>query len=243
MKYGIQMYSLRTVAGEDLKKALETVAKIGYKAVEFAGFFGNDAETVRSWLDELGLEVYSTHTGVKELTPEVIEETIKYHKTLGNKLIIIPGFSAKTREDFDAVIDTINFAQPVLEKEGIKLAFHNHYKEFSLTDYGALILQEFIDKTSINFQLDTYWTFYAGKDPLAVMDELKQMNRLVSIHLKDGLSDKTGRSLGQGEAPVEKVLDKAIAMGLPIVVESEGEDPTGPEEVGRCFDFLKSLNK
>ena len=243
MKYGIQMYSLRTVAGQDLKKGLETVAKIGYKAVEFAGFFGNDAETVRSWLDELDLEVYSTHTGVKELTPETIEETIKYHKILGNKLIIIPGFSAKTREEFDAVIDTINYAQPILEKEGIKLAFHNHYKEFSLTDYGALIMQEFIEKTNINFQLDTYWTFYAGKDPLAVMDELKGMGRLVSIHLKDGLKDKTGRSLGQGEAPVEKVLDKAIEMGLPVVVESEGEDPTGPDEVGRCFEFLASLNK
>ena len=243
MKYGIQMYSLRTVAGADLKGALETVAKIGYKGVEFAGFFGNDAETVRSWVEELGLEVYSTHTGVKELTPETIDETIKYHKTLGNKLIIIPGFSAKTREDFDAVIDTINYAQPILEKEGIKLAFHNHYKEFSLTDYGALILKEFIEKTNINFQLDTFWTFYAGKDPLAVMDELKAMGRLVSIHLKDGLKDKTGRSLGQGEAPVEKVLDKAIAMGLPVVVESEGEDPTGPDEVGRCFEFLASLNK
>ena len=243
MKYGIQMYSLRTVAGQDLKKGLETVANIGYKGIEFAGFFGNDAETVRSWIDELGLEVFSTHTSVKELEPEVIEETIKYHKALGNKLIIIPGFSAKTREDFDAIINTINFAQPILEKEGIKLAFHNHYKEFSLTDYGALIMQEFIDKTNINFQLDTYWAFYAGKDPVAVMEELMAMGRLVSIHLKDGLSDKTGRSLGQGEAPVEKVLDKAIELGLPVVVESEGEDPTGPDEVGRCFDFLKSLNK
>ena len=243
MKYGIQMFSLRTVAGQDLKKGLETVAAIGYKGIEFAGFFGNDAETVRGWIDDLGLEIYSTHTGVKELTPETIEETIKYHKALGNKLIIIPGFSAKTREEFDAVIDTINFAQPILEKEGIKLAFHNHYKEFSLTDYGALILQEFIDKTNINFQLDTFWAFYAGKDPVAVMEELYKMGRLVSIHLKDGLSDRSGRSLGQGEAPVEKVLDKAIEMGLPVVVESEGEDPTGPEEVGRCFAFLSSLNK
>ena len=99
------------------------------------------------------------------------------------------------------------------------------------------------DKTNISFQLDTFWAFYAGKDPVAVMEELYKMGRLVSIHLKDGLSDRSGRSLGEGEAPVVKVLDKAIEMGLPVVVESEGEDPTGPDEVGRCFAFLDSLGK
>ena len=57
MKYGIQMYSVRDVAQKDLKAALKTVAEIGYNSVEFAGFFGNDAETVRSWLEEYGLEV------------------------------------------------------------------------------------------------------------------------------------------------------------------------------------------
>ena len=199
MKYAIQMYSLRTLAGEDLKKALETVAEIGYKGVEFAGFFGNSAETVRGWLDELGLEVYSTHTGVKELTPETIQETIAYHKILGNKLIIIPGASMKTREELDAVIDTMNYAQPILAKEGITLAFHNHYKEFITTDYGAIIMDEFLEKTNINLQIDTFWAFYAGKEPVSLLEELK--DRVVSIHLKDGLKDKTGKSLGLGEAP------------------------------------------
>ena len=241
MKYAVQMYSLRTLAGEDLKKALETVAKIGYKGVEFAGFFGNDAETVRSWLDELGLEVYSTHTGIKELYPEVIEETIKYHKALGNDLIIIPGASMKTREELDLVLDTINFAQPILEKAGIKLAFHNHYKEFIKTDYDAVIMDELVNKTKVNLQIDTYWAFYAGEDPVALLEKLK--DRVVCIHLKDGTLEKVGKSLGEGEAPVEKVLDKAIELSLPVVVESEGEDPTGPEEVGRCFKFLQKLGK
>lgn len=241
MKYAIQMYSVRTLAGQDLKKAMETVAAIGYQGVEFAGFFGNSAETVRGWADDLGLEVYSSHTGVSELKPDKIEETVAYHKALGNKLIIIPGASMKTREELDGVLEVINFAQPILEREGIRLAFHNHYKEFITTDYGAVIMDELLTKTRVNLQLDTYWAFYAGKDPVAFLDEIK--DRVVSIHLKDGLADKSGRSLGEGEAPVEKVLDKAISMGLPIVVESEDENPTGPEEIARCFSFLKSLNK
>ena len=38
-------------------------------------------------------------------------------------------------------------------------------------------------------------------------------------------------------------LDKAIELGLPVVVESEGEDPTGPDEITRCFRFLEGLGK
>ena len=87
MNYGIQLYSVRDVAKNDLYEALKCVADIGYKFVEFAGFFGNDAATVRGWLDELGLEVCSTHTGPEELTPGRIKETIEYHKTIGNKNI------------------------------------------------------------------------------------------------------------------------------------------------------------
>lgn len=37
MEYGIQMYSVRDVAQEDFQKALQTVAELGYRYVEFAG--------------------------------------------------------------------------------------------------------------------------------------------------------------------------------------------------------------
>ena len=59
------------------------------------------------------------------------------------------------------------------------------------------------------------------------------------INLKDGEKDGKGASLGQGTAPVKEVLEKALKEGYEIVVESEGLDPTGIEEVGRCIDFLK----
>ena len=83
-KYGVQMFGLRDITPTDLRLALKTVADIGYKYVEFAGFFGHSAEEVRSYLDEFGLEVCSTHTGIDKITPENIEETIAYQKALGN---------------------------------------------------------------------------------------------------------------------------------------------------------------
>ena len=43
-----------------------------------------------------------------------------------------------------------------------------------------------------------------------------------------------------------RILDirkKAIEMGVSMVIESEGLDPTGLEEVKRCIDFLKAVDE
>ena len=39
------------------------------------------------------------------------------------------------------------------------------------------------------------------------------------------------------------VRAKAIELGMRMVVESEGLDPTGIEEVTRCFKYLMTLEK
>ena len=61
------------------------------------------------------------------------------------------------------------------------------------------------------------------------------------IHLKDGIKGGKGFSLGEGEAPVAAVREKAIELGFQMVVESEGLNPTGIEEITRCFKYLMSL--
>ena len=99
-------------------------------------------------------------------------------------------------------------------------------------------MDELASRTNILFEIDTFWAYVAGADPIAVLD--KYGDRVQFIHLKDGFSNGEGKSLGQGTAPVAAVLEKAIATGRTIVVESEGLDPTGKEEVQRCMDYLKS---
>ena len=241
-KYGVQMYGIRDLTQNDMRAALKAVAEIGYKYVEFAGFFGHPASEVRSYLDEFGLEVCSTHTGIGEITPEKISETIAYHKELGNKNIVLPGIWSNTREELDRSIEVINFALPLLQKEGISLSVHNHFRELIPNEYGAISHKELEEKTNVNFQLDTFWAFFAGKDPVELMEYYRSLGRLSMIHLKDGIRDKSSKALGEGEAPVAAVLAKALEFDLTIVVESEGLNPTGIEENARCFDFLKKYH-
>lgn len=240
MEYGLQLYSVRDITGNDLAGALKKVAEIGYKYVEFAGFFGHPAEEVKAMLDEYGLIVSGTHSGLGDLDND-FAGTVKYHKTIGNTNYIIPGAPWDTKEGLDSTIEKLNKYKPMLEAEGITLGYHNHDGEFKPNKDGQIAHAEMEARTTVNFEIDTYWAFVAGRDPIETITRLK--DRVKVIHLKDGTRDRKGLALGEGEAPVAAVRAKAIELGMRMVVESEGLQPTGLEEVTRCFKYLMTLEK
>src|SRR5207247_9815758 len=45
--FGLQLYSVRNECAKDLDGTVKAVAKMGYKAVEFAGYYGRDAKADR----------------------------------------------------------------------------------------------------------------------------------------------------------------------------------------------------
>lgn len=237
MQYGLQMYSVRDITKDDLAGAIKKVAKIGYKRIEFAGFFGNSAEAVVNMLKENDVFISGTHTPITELLDDY-EGTVAFHKAIGNKHFIIPGHDLSTKEKLDQFIDDVNELQPKLAAEGITLSYHNHDHEFKPNLDGIVIYPEIINRTKIGVELDTFWAYAGGQDPLKMMDELK--DRLHFIHIKDGYADRRGEPLGRGTAPVKDVYKKAVQMGIPMVVESETLTPDGLTEAQICFDFLKA---
>lgn len=237
MNYGLQMYSLRDITDKDMEGALREVAAMGYSFVEFAGFMGHPAEQIKAWLDQYGLKASGTHTGLAALTDDVLDETIAYHKAIGCKDIIIPYEKFENKAAIDAFVERVNVLIPRLKAEGIDLHYHNHDHEFLANEDGLIPEDEIMARTGILLEVDTYWVFAAGKDPVAFVQEHK--DRIRVIHLKDGIGGNEGTSLGLGKAPVKDVRRTAIDLGIDMVVESEGLDPTGLEEVKRCIDFLK----
>ena len=240
MEYGIQLYSVRDITGENLDGALRQVAELGYKYVEFAGFFGHSAEDVKAMLDKYGLKVSGTHTGWQEVA-EHFEETVAYHKTIGNKNIIVPGCDLSTQEKLDEFVAMANEFQPKLAAEGISFGYHNHAHEFRPNEDGSQIYDQIVYRTNLDLEIDTYWAYVGMKNPVAIMERLK--DRLKVIHIKDGSADGKGEPLGMGTAPVADVYAKAVEMGLPMVVESETLKPDGITEAKICIEYLKSLEK
>jgi len=240
MEYGIQLYSVRDVLPEDMEGTLQKISAMGYRFVEFAGFFGKSARDVKAMLDRYDLRISGTHTGWQEIV-ENWEETVAYHKAIGNKHIIIPGAELGTKEQIEAFVETVNDIQPKLQKEGIRLGYHNHDFEFKANTDGIVPYDEIVGRTNIYLEIDTFWAYAGGKDPVEMMEALKE--RLIFIHIKDGYENGDGVPLGLGTAPVKAVYQKAEGMGIPMVVESETLNPDGLTEAKTCIDFLISLEK
>ncbi len=240
MPYGLQLYSVRDLAQLDLRGALEQAAQLGYKTVEFAGFFGHPAEDVNTWLQACGLTAAGTHTGLAELEQN-FESVVSYHHTIGCNLLVVPYAKTGTQAESRALADKLGLFQQKLSREGIKLAYHNHAHEFAPVAGGPSLWDTLMALPGLQMELDAFWAYAAGEDPVFWMETLHSENRLPVIHLKDGMKDGEGKPLGLGTAPVEAVYRTAVRLAVPILAESETLTPSGMDEARICMETLKRL--
>jgi sugar phosphate isomerase/epimerase len=87
----VQLYSVREDAKKDLAGVLAAIAKLGYEGVEFAGFYGHDAKSVKAMLDANGLKAAGAHVGITTLMGDELQRSIEFHATIGNSFLIVPG--------------------------------------------------------------------------------------------------------------------------------------------------------
>lgn len=236
-EYGLQLYSIRDCMKEDMEKSVAKVAQLGYAAVEPAGFFGRTAEEVKAMLAENGLKLSGTHSSWLDLRDN-FDETLAYHKALGNTRYVIPWGDFQTEAKIAEFCDFVNAVQPKLAAEGISLHYHNHCHEFVPNEEGLIPYDELIKRTNIGLEVDVYWAYRAGKDPLELIQKLS--DRISVIHVKDGTMER-GLSLGLGTVDIAGIVAWAKANGVDMVVESEDQEPDGISEVRRCIEYLKTL--
>lgn len=240
MDCGIQLYSVRDLAKENFEQAVAKMAELGYKKIEPAGFFDHTAEEVNAIMKKYNVEIGSSHSSFNDLINNY-EETVAFHKAIGNKAYIIPHYNFKNQEKIDYFIEKANELYDKLAAEGITLAFHNHHTEFLPNKDGGQAFDQLLYRTKLKFQVDIYWAYVGMKDPIALLDRIQ--DRLISLHIKDGDAEGNGFPLGIGTAPVADCVAWGKAHGLPLVVESETQTPDGPTEAKICIEYLKGLEK
>lgn len=235
---GIQLYSVRDGMEKDFEGTLKKVSELGYKSVEFAGFFGRTAEEVKALLHKYGLLVWGAHIPFSDLL-EKYDETVEFHKAIGNKNLIIPVHNLWSQEKLDLFVSQVESITEKLSLDGMTLAFHNHDREFELLSDGAVPFEQLIYRTDIKFEIDVFWAFIGMKDPIALIERLGE--RVILIHIKDGNLDKTDKPLGLGEIPVAEIMAYAEKKSIPMIVESETCNPSGLAEAEICMNYIKSL--
>ena len=211
MRLSVQLFSLREAAKKNFPEVLETVAQMGYEAVEFAGLYGQAAADLRKVLDRLGLVTSSAHCALFDPTRWAqIEDDAR---ALGHKNLV-GGFRVDdfaTEDSIRAAADKVNRAVEHFAPRGFSVGVHNHWWEYDASGKGDLLLSLC---PAAEAQFDTYWMAVGGASPPAYLRRYR--GRVRSIHVKDGPVDHESpmTALGQGRVDIAALVEAAREVGV-----------------------------
>ncbi len=248
----LQVYSVREYASKDLRGTLKEIAKIGYKGVEFAGYYGNDAKDVRKWLDEAGLQAISTHLSVPDLLEGKFDETAAFAKTIGNKrLIVASGLSASCATDAGNQMTAYLFNEIAYKaaKVGMEIGFHAHFNDFADVN-GKTAWELFFSRTreDIIAQMDVGNCMHGGADPYDLVEKLPGRGKLMHVKAENE-KGKGGATVGSKGDIVDwaRMFNIAETVGGIewYIVEQEDcrEGSNLMEACAECFENLKKMGK
>lgn len=239
----INLYTLRKEAKNDLLGTLEKVSEIGYCGVEFAGFFNTPANRLKETLERLRMISVASHTPIEALRDN-LDEVLRYNQTIGTKYIVCPWDQCATREEYRERAVFFNSVAKKISDAGMGFGYHNHAHEFELVDgkYGLDYLYELTDPKWVIPQLDIYWIYYAGIDPVAYID--RYAGRCKLIHLKD-MSDNISKSItevGNGILDIKGVMAKGLEIGAEwFAVEQDVCERPALESIRISYENVRRL--
>lgn len=246
-EFGLQLYTLRDIIGDDPQGVIRTVAEYGYKQIEsYEGqmgiFWGMNHTDFKQFLDDLGLNMISTHANVFENYQQKVEQLAE----IGVPYITCPYVGPQeSMDDFRQLADTFNELGQIANDAGMSFAYHNHAYTFEELD-GELpqdVLMNNTDPDLVDFQMDMYWVVAGGHDPAEWLQ--KYPNRFTSGHVKDfsGGDDPESVILGNGTIDYPSVLKTAQENGMEyFIVEQEAYTNTTPlDAVRENAEYMKNL--
>lgn len=201
-RVGLQLYTLRREMAENFEATLARVADLGFKEMEFAGYFGRSASDVRRVLERNGLTSPAAHIQLTAVRSNLQGE-IDYAAELGQTYIVIPSLPDDERslDDYKRHAQTLNSAGEAARQAGLKMGYHNHDFEFARTGgqthYDVLLNET--DPELVDFEMDLFWINVAGSDPLAYF--ASHPGRFTMLHVKD--RDTHGRMADVGLGTID----------------------------------------
>jgi len=243
---GLQLYSVRTDCAKDLPAVLAAVSKMGYKGVEFAGYYGRKADELRKLLDDNGLVCCGTHIGVGALRAKSFDATVDFNKTIGNKYLIVSGMGKAELGSAEAIKKTAAEYNELAAKAkplGMYVGYHAHGGDFRKID-GQTVWDLFFSQTNpdVAMQMDIGNCLSGGGDPIATLNKFP--GRSLTVHLKEHGGPR-GAPVGEGTVPWKEVFRICESTGGTqwYIVEQESYAGTPLESVKACIDNLKKMGK
>lgn len=244
-KVGLQLYTVRDLMKADLPGTLRKVAQIGYKEVEFAGYYGRTPAQIRALLKQNGLTSPSSHIGLDILEKDSVR-AFADAKAIGHQWVTmpyIPEERRKTVDDWNKIIDLLNQLGPQAKAAGLRLAYHNHDFEIRPVD-GVRPLDMMLSKTDpalVDFEMDLYWVVFGGGDPLDFFNRYPK--RFALVHVKDsaGPPDNKMVDVGKGTIDFPKIFAQSDKAGIKhyFVEHDQPADPIA--SIRNSYKYLSTV--
>ena len=182
MKCGVQLYTLRDYMEEDFWGTLKKVADIGFKGVEFAGFYGQDIKEIKKFLDDCGMVCISNHLRVP--TERTVDEVCEELSILGTTDWTANIYGMDTEEGFTDCFEKCQKGADLLKDRGFRLILHNHFWEHISKPFGKPFYEKMLeDIDNLYSELDLAWTLAGGYNPL---ERVKTYNHKIALlHTQD----------------------------------------------------------
>lgn len=257
---GLQLYTVRDELKRDFRGTLARIAAVGYREVEFAGYFDESPAALRTLLDGLGLAAPSAHVGDGLFGPQA-ERVIDAARTIGHRYLVFAWLPQEQWRDLDGWkrrAQAFNRAGDLCRRAGLQFCYHNHHFEFAAIQgqrpYDLLL--EDCDAALVQMELDVCWAVAARQDPLKLlrahpgrfpMLHLKQLKALPRLDGQDVLSlrmDEAGQlmtEVGPGVVDFPALLaDPASRSVRHFFVEHD--QPAAPmASIEASLRYLRSL--
>ena len=216
-RVGVQLYTVRAELEKDFDGTLAKVAAIGYREVEFAGYFNRTPRQVRDALKQHGLTSPAAHIDYATVSdPAKWARTLDEAGLIGQTFLVNPWIdpALRTQADFwKRAADTYNTAGAAAKEHGIQFCYHNHNFEFyPQANAGGQapfdLLLSACDPALVKMELDLCWISAARKDPLDYFRRFP--GRFPLVHMK-GLKQVPPASADP--TPIDKVLPDVTDVG------------------------------
>lgn len=241
MQTSVQLYTVREPLGSDFDGTLRRLADIGFSAVEGFDFVGtvdvvetdvpsgsadagaDDGDKAARYARALQGAGLTAPSGHAHLVDADVTAAIEAARTVGITTLVEPMVREDkwaTPQDAERIAAALNAAAAQAAEHGIRVGYHNHNWELS-TRYGDEPALEYLARhldPAVVLEVDLYWAFMGGVDPVGLLERLGERVKLV--HVKDG---PTGGSIeqqvpaGTGDVPLAAALQAAPWLDLAIV--------------------------
>jgi sugar phosphate isomerase/epimerase len=256
-RIGMQLYTVRDAMKVDFDGTLAKVVAIGYREVEFAGYFGHAPKDVRAMLDKHKLVSPSEHVPYADVQDKW-QQTLDAAHVVGQKHVVCPSIDEKQRNEpggWKRAFELFNRAGEASQKAAIQFAYHNHTFEFepSVELGGKLPYDVMLAETDpklVKMEMDLCWITLGGQDPLTYFD--KYPGRFPMVHVKDWTKGENGKmsekekqghmaDVGAGAIDWKRIFAQSNKAGIKHYFVEHDEPKSPFDSLRNSYKYLHDL--